>query len=152
MRLTSHFRRRQEIPPRLYACAFYYPGSDILEKSANGFCCPKEVTPVISAALSTFSKKSCPLQKRLPYFLARVFLSSTYEYIYNAFTEDLSQRHSTVGNPHLHLLPQHSIDGPPRYGFFVYQQGDNILQQRSQQRKTQTYRNGRWHGNLQKIL
>ena len=32
MRLTPHLRRRQEAPPRLYACAFYYPGGDILRK------------------------------------------------------------------------------------------------------------------------
>ena len=32
MWLTPHLRRRQEAPPRLYACAFYYPGGDILRK------------------------------------------------------------------------------------------------------------------------
>ena len=32
MRLTPHFRRRQEAPPQLHACAFYYPGGDILRK------------------------------------------------------------------------------------------------------------------------
>jgi len=32
MRLTPHLRRRQKAPPRLYTCAFHYPGGDILRK------------------------------------------------------------------------------------------------------------------------
>lgn len=32
MQLPPIFRRRQEAPPRLYSCAFYYPGGDILRK------------------------------------------------------------------------------------------------------------------------
>lgn len=32
MRLTPHFRRRQEATPQLHACVFYYLGGDILRK------------------------------------------------------------------------------------------------------------------------